>query len=141
MQRLPMKKYRKILLLHWEQDKPVATILYMIPQLGRTTVYNCLDRAKKAGLTVDKIKSMSDTELEQALYPAKPEANNKRPEPDYAYIHMELRKKGVKINTLWQEYQKTYPDGYSRSQFYAKYQTWRKKTIRTLPPQLQAWEC
>ena len=132
MRRLSMKKNRKILLLRWEQGKSVATILYMIPQLKRTMAYSCLSRAKEAGLTMAKIKTMSDAELEQALYPPKPKDNNKRPEPDYAYIHMELRKKDAKINTFWEEYQKTYPDGYSRSQFYAKYQTWRKKIKRTM---------
>ena len=58
MRRLPMKKYRKILLLRLEQDKPVSTILKMIPKLGRSTVYDCLQRATVLGLTVAKIKSM-----------------------------------------------------------------------------------
>ena len=143
MRRLPMKKYRKILLLRLEQDKPVSTILKMIPKLGRSTVYDCLQRATVLGLTVAKIKSLSDFELAQELHPPKPADDSKRPEPDYAYIYKELAKKvkGVHIDTLWREYKLTYPDGYERSQFFAKYRAWRKKFKRTLRVAHKPGEC
>ncbi len=92
MRRLSMKKYRKILLLRWEQDISVTTILKMIPELGRSTAYDCLQRAMVAGLTVAKIKSLSDFDLEQLLYPPKPADDSTRPEPDYVHIHKELAK-------------------------------------------------
>ncbi len=119
MRRLPMKKCRKLLLLRLEQDKPVATILDIIPNLSRSTVYDCLQRATVLGLTVAKIKSMSDFDLEQVLYPPNPDANSKRPEPDYIYIHKELAKKvkGVSIETLRCGNEWTHPNGYKRSQF------------------------
>ena len=143
MKRLLMKQCRKVLLLRWEKDIRVPTILKMIPKLGRSTAYDYLQRATVAGLTVTKIKSMSDFDLDQVLFPPNPDDDDKRPQPDYAYIHRELLKKspGVTIDTLWREYKRTYPEGYEKSQFYAKYRAWKQLAKRTLRMDHKPGEC
>ena len=143
MKRLLMKQCRKVLLLRWEKDIRVPTILKMIPKLGRSTAYDYLQRAAVAGLTVTKIKSMSDFDLDQVLFPPNPDDDDKRPQPDYAYIHRELLKKstGVTIDTLWREYKRTYPEGYEKSQFYAKYRAWKQLAKRTLRMDHKPGEC
>ena len=143
MRRLPMKKNRKILLLRLEQDKPVSTILKMVPGVKRTMAYNCVRRALAAELTAAKVKSMSDFDLKQLLYPPKPVDDSTRPEPDYVYIHKELAKKikGVNIDRLWREYKQVHPDGYERSQFFAKYRAWKQLVKRTLRMDHKPGEC
>jgi transposase len=47
--------------------------------------------------------------------------------PDFNYIHAELRKKGVTLNLLWQEYKEQNPHGYQYSQFCHLYRKWTNK--------------
>jgi len=42
------------------------------------------------------------------------------------YIRRELRKKGVTLQLLWEEYKQDNPDGYQRSHFCQLYRSWRK---------------
>ena len=71
---------------------------------------------------------MDDTQLEQLLYPALlPLIGGSRPVPDYDYIHTEMRKKGVTLSLLWQEYKEQDPHGYQYSQFCHRYRQWAAK--------------
>ena len=73
-------------------------------------------------------EDLDDTQLEQLLYPAPlPLIEGSRPLPDYDYIHAELRKKGVTLSLLWQEYKEQDPHGYQYSQFCHQYRKWAAK--------------
>jgi transposase len=50
-----------------------------------------------------------------------------RPVPDWTYIHRELRRKGVTLMLLWQEYKQIFPDGYQYSRFCDLYSHWAGK--------------
>jgi len=47
--------------------------------------------------------------------------------PDFDYLARELKKKGVTLQLLYEEYRNDNPDGYERTQFYQLYHEWRKK--------------
>ncbi|MET4104495.1 transposase [Roseovarius sp. MBR-78] len=40
-------------------------------------------------------------------------------QPDWAWGHRELRRKGVTLSLLWEEYRANYPEGYGYSRFTA----------------------
>jgi len=82
-----------------------------------------LSRVKEAGL-IDPF-SLSDKELGSIIYP--PSKEQEKAEPDFKYINQELKKKGVTLNLLWEEYKLKYPNGYMYTQFCTKYREWRKK--------------
>jgi transposase len=65
---------------------------------------------------------LDDTQLEARLYPlpARGKADT-RPMPDWAEVHRELKRKGVTLLLLWQEYKATHPDGLQYSQFCDRY--------------------
>jgi transposase len=72
-----------------------------------------------------------DDRLEQFLYPQKAGATtsgtqNQKPQPDCTYIHQELKKKGVTLGLLWEEYKSDHPDGYQLSRFKSLYRQWRR---------------
>ena len=46
--------------------------------------------------------------------------------PAWAEIHQELKKAGVTLALLWQEYRAAHPDGYAYSQFCERYRQWRR---------------
>lgn len=93
-----------------------------------STVTAVLERARSANLEMDwpLINQMDDEELETKLYPDE-HYHSERPIPDMNFIHAELKKKGVTLQLLWQEYLEHYPDGLGYSQFCDYYLKWRKK--------------
>ena len=42
---------------------------------------------------------------------------SRKPLPDFATLRNEMKKKGVTLQLLWEEYRSVHPDGYSRSRF------------------------
>jgi len=96
--------------------------------ISHVTVSKYLSWAKGSGLTYIGVKSMDDVELKRLLKGKKSD-NGKalRPQPDWENIHHELKKKGVTLQLLWQEYKECEPDGYEVSQFYKMYKRWKNK--------------
>jgi transposase len=71
---------------------------------------------------------MREAVLEQLLFPKRePATRRKIPQPGYAEIHKELRRKSVTLSLLWVEYRQEHPDGYGYSQFCHHYRTWAKQ--------------
>jgi len=50
-----------------------------------------------------------------------------RPLPDWSSQYKELKRKGVTLFLLWQEYKAVYPDGYQYSRFCELYRAWASK--------------
>ncbi len=126
--RLPMRKIRDILRLHWQGRltfRQISTTL----GLGRSTVGDTLSRAEKAGLQWPLPEGLTDPGLEQLLYrdvpPTGPIPESARPE--WAQIHQELKRKEVTRFLLWEEYRETHPDGYQYSQFCHHYARFANK--------------
>jgi transposase len=98
--------------------------------LGETSVRDYRRRAAKAGLgwplpLMLGDEPLDDAALERLLFPPPPPAAVERATPDFEHIHRELRRKGVTLNLLWQEYRHQHPDGYRYSRFCELYATWR----------------
>jgi transposase len=68
------------------------------------------------GLDWAKISVMDDNTLRKVIC-VKQEHKPPKTLPDYAIVHQELKKPGVTINLLWQEYKACHPDGYQETQF------------------------
>ncbi|MTH94850.1 IS21 family transposase [Roseibium sp. RKSG952] len=68
---------------------------------------------------------MSDSSLEQRLYSRGADLSRlTAPAPDWPHVHSELRRKGVTLRLLWEEYRNVFPDGYSYSRFCELYGAW-----------------
>ena len=97
--------------------------------LPTSTVGDYLQRAEAAGLAWPLPEGLSDSELaERLLKPADPTGPGDpvKPLPDWSVVHEQLRRKGVTLQLLWQEYREAHPDGYQRSQFCQLYRVWAK---------------
>jgi transposase len=96
--------------------------------IARSTVAEYLFRFQQATLSWPLPEAMDDARLEELLFPATPLTSDiERPLPDWLYIHNELRRKGVTLALLWQEYKAQHPAGYQYSQFCYRYRQWAKK--------------
>jgi transposase len=126
MKRLPMRKIRDVIRLSAEglSTRQMAASL----AIGRTTLQGYLERAQEAGLSWPLPPEMSDADLERLLYPRTArEAARRAFQPDWAYVHRELRRKGVTLRLLWEEYRADNPEGYGYSRFCELYTRWEGK--------------
>lgn len=84
---------------------------------------------------------MSEPRLASLLYPESDSRPGALEDPDWAEIHMELRKKGVTRHLLWEEYCQRMPvRTYSYSQFCCRYQAWCQSQKRSMCQQHLAGE-
>src|SRR4051794_27370939 len=87
--------------------------------VARSTVQDNLKRAEAAGLRWPLPAEITDPVLEQRLFaPAGVRPGlRRRVEPDWAWLARELKRPGVNLMVLWEEYRDAYPDGYGYSRF------------------------
>lgn len=124
-ERLSMRKIREVLRLSWG-GKLSGRDVGRSCGLGRTTVREYLARAARAGLSWPLPEGLADAELEQALFPVLA-TDGSRPLPDWKATHDELRRKGVTLFLLWEEYKAAHPDAYEYSRFCDLYRNWAGK--------------
>jgi len=128
MKRLAMRKIKEAIRLNAQGLSPrrIGESL----GIGRTTVQECLGRARAAGLSWPLSEELSDGDIEQRLYPrATGAVRGSFPQPDWAYVHRELRRKGVTLSLLWEEYRSVHPDGYAYSRFCELYNRWEGRLL------------
>ena len=116
MKRLSMRKIRDVLRLSAEGLSPRQ--IAASHSIGRTTFRGYIDRAADVGLGWSLPPERSDKDLESCLF-HRAYQNTQRitAQSDWAYIHRELRRKGVTLSLLWAEYRADHPEGYGYSRF------------------------
>lgn len=124
---LSMRKIKEVLRLKWGlnlSNRQIATTC----GIGRPTVSEYLRRASDAGLSWPLPKGLSDTQIEQQLFPPPPDLPAElRGMPIWSEVHQELKHKGVTLFLLWQEYREAHPKGYQYSWFCEHYHGWQGK--------------
>lgn len=121
-----MRKIKEILRLKWDAGLGVQQIARSCG-VSHSTVGDILKRAEAAKLPWPLPENLDEASLESLLYPIADAKSASRPLPDMNYIHRELRRKGVTLQLLWQEYKLDHPDGLQYSQFCERYRQWRSK--------------
>jgi len=129
--RLPMRKIRDVLRLRADglSKRQIAASL----NVGATSVGEYLHRARRAGVGWPLPEELSDKELDRLLFPPPASlAADRRPLPDWPTLHRALRKPGVTLPLLWEEYRAVHPDGYGYSRFCDLYRAWRGRLALTM---------
>ena len=137
-ERLPMRRIREILRLKNECGLSHRAIAQAC-SVGLGTVSEYLRRAERCGVVWPLPAELDEAALEARLFPAltpMPE----RALPDLARLHQELKRVGVTLHLLWEEYREIHPDGYGYSQFCEIYRRWTKKLRRSMRQQHRAGE-
>ncbi len=131
--RLTMRQIRELLRLKHgcgASERGIAEQL----RIARSTVADYLGRAREAGLSWPLPETLGDTELERRLFAGggvKP-GRRQRFEPDWEVIHLELKRPGVTLMILWEEYRQAHPTGYSYSRFCELYRAFAKRLSPTM---------
>ena len=124
--RLPMRQIREILRLkhdHQLSHRAIASAC----RVGLGTVADYLGRAKQAGLEWPLPEDLDEAALEARLFPRAGPGSRERVAPDVERIHQELKRVGVTLHLLWEEYREANPKGYAYSQFCEIYRRWAQK--------------
>jgi len=128
-----MRRVREILRLKHEAgatDRVIARSL----GIARSTVGLTLERVAAAGLRWPLPATLTDRVLEAMLYSSRGSrpAARRKAEPDWPYIHHELRRPGVTLMLLWEEYRQREPGGYGYSRWCDLYRAWESRLSPTM---------
>jgi len=132
--RLSMRKIKEIMRLKFASNLTNRQIGKSI-NISPSTVDRYIKMAVAAGFSWPLAENITDDIIEISLFK---KSNDAKPLtgmlPDYAYIHQELKRKGVTKQLLWEEYRQQYPNNYySYSHFCNHYRSWcceKKLTMR-----------
>jgi len=91
--------------------------------MSRNSVSDVFHIADARGITFQDVRGLSDEEVYRMFYPERHLTESMFHEPDYGYVHKELRRTGVTLKLLWQEYQTQCNSADSIPMGYTKYCT------------------
>ncbi|MFP4521409.1 MAG: IS21 family transposase [Fibrobacterota bacterium] len=111
-----MRKIRDVLLYHHDHNLSNTRIGRALG-ISKGSVFNILIRFKNSGLSWPLDKKITDSKLEETLFPSveKPPASFL---PSVEYLENELSRPHVTLQLLFEEYRSSNPSGVSRSSFY-----------------------
>ncbi len=129
-ERLPMRKIRDVLRLSASglSKRKIAASL----GLSATAAGDCIRRARAAGVAWPQTAELTDAALERLLYPVVTTPEHRRPQPDWAKVHRELKRAGVTLQLLWEEYRTVQPDAHGYTQFCELYKRWKLRLSPTM---------
>jgi hypothetical protein len=112
-----MRQLRYMLRLH--HDGVSAREIGRTLGVTRSTIQDNLRRAQASGIDWPVPAELTDDILEQRLFArgGTKAGLRRRSEPDWGTPARELKRAGVSLMVLWEEYRVTQPDGYGYSRF------------------------
>jgi transposase len=129
---LAMRQIKDILRLRHDAGLPLREIARSL-NLSVGVVSKYLQLAEAAGIAWPPPAELDEDALALKLQPPPPTDLSTTPLPDFAEIHQELRRKGVTLQLLWEEYAQAHPlEHYSYSHFCVLYRQWRQRLSPTL---------
>ncbi len=127
MEKLSMNKVSEILRQKFELNCSYREIASSL-NISVGTVCGYLDKLKKANITWPLPEGITEKELQDKFFIPTNSTSIAYVLPDWEYVHKELRKKGVTLQLLWQEYRKQHASGFSYSSFCHYYRSYIKTT-------------
>lgn len=133
MRRISMNKVREIIRLHEQcnlSQRSIARALY----ISRPVVREYIRKIHASGLNYAAIQKLDDdTFLEMIEGSGKVKSERYQVlRQKFEYFVKELKRTGVTLERLWQEYLDEHPDGYGYSQFCYHFQLWRYASELTM---------
>ncbi len=127
-----MRDIRTILRLTHEQGLSVREVAERL-KIGKTSVSTYLLRAREAGLSCWPLPPDYDDDavLERHLFRRMGRPPQDLSEPDWALVARELKREGVTLTLLWQEYRAAHPDGYGFTWLCDRFAAFRRRASPT----------
>jgi transposase len=130
--RLAMRQIKDILRLKHDAGLSLREIARSL-NLSVGVVSKYLQLAAAAGIGWPPPAELDEDALARKLQPPPPANLFTTPLPDFAELHQELRRKGVTLQLLWEEYAQANPAAhYSYTHFCLLYREWRQRLSPTM---------
>jgi transposase len=127
-----MRKIREVLRLRFAAGLSKRQIGAAVG-ISATAAGDYVVRATRAGLAWPLPPELSDAALERQLFPPPlGSLTEVRAAPDWASIHLELKRANVTLALLWDEYRTAAADGFSYSWFCEHYRGWASRLAPTM---------
>ena len=134
-QRRAMRKIVEVLRLRFESNLSFDRIA-AATRISKGAVTKYVTRAQAAGIVWPLPASVDEAQLEALLFPSAAPPVERRAAPDLAHIHQELKRKGVTLMLLWEEYAAAHTgQAYGYSQFcllYHRFAASLKRSMRQI---------
>lgn len=98
-----MSKIRRALQLLADSSLSTRQVAAAL-NISKSTVSEIALYARTAGIDWPLANTLSDEELQARLYPPPRPRSTHRQEPAYPELHQELKRPGVTLQLLWEEY-------------------------------------
>jgi transposase len=130
-----MRKIADVLRLRFESNLSHERIA-AATRISKGAVTKYLSRARAAGIGWPLPAGVDDAELEARLFARAAPLVEHRAAPDLAHVHQELKRKGVTLTLLWEEYAAAHAgQAYRYSQFcllYHRFAAGLKRSMRQI---------
>jgi transposase len=114
------KKINVKLILELRRNGLSRNAIAATRHISKNSVGDVIHLADQQGITFDDVCSLDEDTVYRMFYPDKYAIETLYEKPNYEYIHQELKRTGVTLKLLWQEYQdqcksgETIPMGYTK---------------------------
>ena len=126
-----MRRIRETLRLHLQAGLSYNEVGRAL-KISKSVVGKYVLLARVAGVDWDTAQTLSDEDLEARLYrPAVPRSSHQLA-PDFGLIHQELKRPGVTLMLLWEEYATGNPLAYKYTSFCIKYREFALRQQRSM---------
>ena len=130
--KVPMSKIRRVLQLLHEAGLSQREAA-RAAGVSKSCTSDIASRARAAGLSWAQARELDDAALHARLHPAPVARSARHLEPDWSELHQQLKRPGVTLQLLWEEYQLAH-DGraYKYSAFCDKYAAFARSLKRSM---------
>lgn len=127
-----MRKIRDVLRYRHDTGLSLEAIARAL-NISKGVVAKYLKLATAVGLSWPLPDELDDRALERRLYQQPAARTSAFSEPDYAIVHQELKRKGVTLILLWEEYRAAAGNtAYQYTAFCTRYRAWAGKLKRSM---------
>lgn len=115
------KKIKVKLILELQATQMSQREISRTRKMSQHSVSDVFKIAKELGITYYDVQEKTDEEVYQMFYPDKYSTENIYMPPDYTFIHTELKRTGVTLKLLWEEYKDSCKTSSNLSMGYTKF--------------------
>lgn len=126
-----MRRIREALRLHLQAGLSYNEVGRVL-KISKSVVGKYVSLARVADVDCTVADGLSDDELEARLYRPPLARSSHQLAPDFGVVHQELKRPGVTLMLLWEEYATTNPLAYKYTSFCIKYREFAKTQQRSM---------